>query len=224
VMLGKVSTTMEGSPPDGLKEKLLRKMPQVQTYGEASYFYSLMTGRRLHRTHWTTLPMPEESKDHVDQFARRANAHQGFIITDSNGNTFDDDFDNIDKENSNYEPNDGTSHDNESYNDDSSHDDSDGVSHDDPEDSDDNSDDNNSVHPPSLVNQPRRQRNTPLARVNDDESDDESLNEDGEDIDNGDDEENGNNKEVERTIEEAGNAGVGDEDDNEDEDDDKEPN
>jgi hypothetical protein len=33
------------------------------------YFYSLMTGMRLHRTHWTELPMPAEVKDRVHALA-----------------------------------------------------------------------------------------------------------------------------------------------------------
>jgi hypothetical protein len=36
------------------------------------YFYSLLSGRRLHRTHWTELPMPDEVKDRVHVLARRA--------------------------------------------------------------------------------------------------------------------------------------------------------
>jgi hypothetical protein len=39
------------------------------------YFYSLMSGQRLHRTHWTELPMPAKVKDRVRGLARRANAH-----------------------------------------------------------------------------------------------------------------------------------------------------
>jgi hypothetical protein len=36
------------------------------------YFYSLMSGKRLHRTHWTELPMPAEVKDRVHALARSA--------------------------------------------------------------------------------------------------------------------------------------------------------
>jgi hypothetical protein len=53
------------------------------------YFYSLMSGRRLHRTHWTELPMPTEVKDRVHNLALRANAHRGLTFTDSDGNDLD---------------------------------------------------------------------------------------------------------------------------------------
>ncbi len=33
------------------------------------YFFSLMTGKRLHRTHWTELPMPAEVKDRIHALA-----------------------------------------------------------------------------------------------------------------------------------------------------------
>jgi hypothetical protein len=64
------------------------------------YFYSLMTGQRLHRTHWTELPMPAEVKDRVHALARRAKAQRGLRFTDSDDNDLDalylDDDDNSD--------------------------------------------------------------------------------------------------------------------------------
>jgi hypothetical protein len=53
------------------------------------YFYSLMSGKRLHRTHWTELPMPAEVKDRVHALARRAHATRGLTFTDSHGNDLD---------------------------------------------------------------------------------------------------------------------------------------
>jgi hypothetical protein len=54
------------------------------------YFYSLLSGRRLHRTHWTELPMPAEAKDRVHALARRANARRGLTFTDSHNNDLDE--------------------------------------------------------------------------------------------------------------------------------------
>jgi hypothetical protein len=53
------------------------------------YFYSVMSGQRLHRTHWTELPMHAEVRDRVHALARRANANRGLTFTDSNGNDLD---------------------------------------------------------------------------------------------------------------------------------------
>jgi hypothetical protein len=53
------------------------------------YFYSLMSGRRLHRTYWTELPMPAEVRDRVHALARRANANRGLTFTDSDGTNLD---------------------------------------------------------------------------------------------------------------------------------------
>jgi acetolactate synthase regulatory subunit len=64
------------------------------------YFYSLMTGRHLHRTHWTELPMPTKVKDRVHALARRANANQGLVFTDLDALFPDDD------EYSDYDPDD----------------------------------------------------------------------------------------------------------------------
>jgi hypothetical protein len=50
------------------------------------YFCSLMSGQRLHRTHWTELPMPAEVRDRVHALPRRANAKVGLKFTDSDGN------------------------------------------------------------------------------------------------------------------------------------------
>ena len=55
------------------------------------YFYSLLTGRRLHRTRWTPLPMPADVIDRVHAFARRARVARGITFTDSRGAPFPDD-------------------------------------------------------------------------------------------------------------------------------------
>ena len=74
------------------------------------YFYSLMSGQRLHRTHWTELPMPAEVRDRVHGLARRANAKVGLTFTDSDGRNLDllyppDDDDN----DSDFDPDDASS-------------------------------------------------------------------------------------------------------------------
>jgi hypothetical protein len=71
------------------------------------YFYSLATGGRLNRTHWTKLPMPDSVRDRVHTLARRARADQGLTFTNGDGNDLDlrypeDDDDN----NSDYDPDD----------------------------------------------------------------------------------------------------------------------
>jgi hypothetical protein len=53
------------------------------------YFYSLMTGQRLHRTHWTELPMPAKVKDRVQALARCAKAHRGLRFTGRDDNDLD---------------------------------------------------------------------------------------------------------------------------------------
>jgi hypothetical protein len=53
------------------------------------YFYSLASGIRLHRTHWTALPMSEAVKDRVHALARRASADKGLTLTDSDGRDLD---------------------------------------------------------------------------------------------------------------------------------------
>jgi hypothetical protein len=71
------------------------------------YFYSLMSGKRLHRTHWTALPMPAEVKDRVHALARRARANRGLTFTDSAGNDLDDILlDSDDGTDSDYDPDD----------------------------------------------------------------------------------------------------------------------
>ena len=69
------------------------------------YFFSLMTGKRLHRTHWTELPMPAEVKDRVHALARRANAYRGLAFTDSDDNDLDALFPD-DDDDSDYDPDD----------------------------------------------------------------------------------------------------------------------
>jgi hypothetical protein len=53
------------------------------------YFYSLMSGQGLHRTHWTELPMPAEVRGRVYALTQRANAKIGLKFTDSDGNDLD---------------------------------------------------------------------------------------------------------------------------------------
>jgi hypothetical protein len=91
------------------------------------YFYSLMSGQRLHRTHWTELPMPAEVTTRVHALAHRAHANRGLTFTDSHGNDLDllhpdDDGDDAD---SDHDP----AHDDDDNDDSStSSDDSDGAS------------------------------------------------------------------------------------------------
>ena len=54
------------------------------------YFYSLLSGGKIHRTHWTDVPMPEDVKDRLHAMARRAKADQGLSFTDSAGTNLDD--------------------------------------------------------------------------------------------------------------------------------------
>jgi hypothetical protein len=75
-------------------------------------FCSLMSGQRLHQTHWTEFPMPAEVKDRVHGLARRANAHRGLKFTDTEGNDLDllfppsdDDDGDDDDDDSDYDPN-----------------------------------------------------------------------------------------------------------------------
>jgi hypothetical protein len=53
------------------------------------YFYSQMSGKRLHRTHWTELALPAKVKDRLPVLARRAHATGGLTFTDSHGNDLD---------------------------------------------------------------------------------------------------------------------------------------
>jgi hypothetical protein len=71
------------------------------------FFYSLVTGQRLQRTHWIELPMPDSVKDRVHTMARRANADNGLRFTDSDGNDLDvlyPDGDAADDNDADYDP------------------------------------------------------------------------------------------------------------------------
>ena len=69
------------------------------------YFYSLMSGKRLHRTNWTKLPMPAEVLDRVHVLAHQAQAHRGLTFTDSDGNDLDAVLsDSDDDSDSNFDP------------------------------------------------------------------------------------------------------------------------
>ena len=54
------------------------------------FFYSLLSGEKIHRTHWTDVPMPEDVKDRLHAMARRAKADQGLSFTDRTGTDLDD--------------------------------------------------------------------------------------------------------------------------------------
>ncbi len=105
------------------------------------YFYSLMSGQRLHRTHWTELPMPAEVKDRVHALARCANAKRGLTFTDSDGRNLDLLYPDADDDNdSDYDPDDDDDDDDE-------HDDDDHEEapvDDDADDSDDDDDEDDS--------------------------------------------------------------------------------
>ena len=75
---------------------------------QSYYFYSLLSGMRLHRTHWTPLPMPAEVQDRVHALARHANAHRGLSFTDGHGNDLDELFPDDDSD-SDFEPDDDAS-------------------------------------------------------------------------------------------------------------------
>jgi hypothetical protein len=49
------------------------------------YFYSLTTGRRLNRNHWTDLPMPAEVIERVHQLADQGKAPDGLAFADRTG-------------------------------------------------------------------------------------------------------------------------------------------
>jgi hypothetical protein len=49
------------------------------------YFYSLTTGRRLSRNHWTNLPMPAEVIERVHQLADQGNAPHGLSFANRTG-------------------------------------------------------------------------------------------------------------------------------------------
>jgi hypothetical protein len=83
--------------------------PALRPTGNAQgvyYFYSLMSGQRIHRTGWTKLPMPAEVQDRVHTLARRANATRGLTFTDSDGRDLDTLFPaSYDDDDSDYDPN-----------------------------------------------------------------------------------------------------------------------
>ena len=53
------------------------------------YFVSLLTGKRINRRSWTSLPMPEEAVNQVHRLARRANATKKLTFTDVNNEDLD---------------------------------------------------------------------------------------------------------------------------------------
>jgi hypothetical protein len=63
------------------------------------YFYSLTTGKRVNRNHWTKLPMPAEVIDRVHQLARRDKVTGGLVVEGRNVVEDDDD-------DSDFDPND----------------------------------------------------------------------------------------------------------------------
>ena len=54
------------------------------------YLYSLYSGRRLHRTHWTKLPMPAEVQARLSTFVKRGNAHKGLLFNNGADQNYDD--------------------------------------------------------------------------------------------------------------------------------------
>jgi hypothetical protein len=82
--------------------------PTDNAQGGGYYFYSLATGMRLNRTHWTELPMPDTVKDRVHALARRANADKGLVFHDSDGNDLNIMYptDAADDDDSDYDPED----------------------------------------------------------------------------------------------------------------------
>ena len=54
------------------------------------YFFSLYSGRRIHRTHWTVLPMTEEVKNRLLFFCQRGKAQRGLIFHDGEGRDIND--------------------------------------------------------------------------------------------------------------------------------------
>ena len=72
------------------------------------FFYSLTTGRRISRNHWTILPMPAEVINRVHTLARRDKATTGVSFADRAGNAFaaDDESDASDDDDSTYDPDD----------------------------------------------------------------------------------------------------------------------
>ena len=54
------------------------------------FFYSLLSRKKIHRTHWTDVPMHEDVKDRLHAMARRAKADQGLSFADVAGKNLDD--------------------------------------------------------------------------------------------------------------------------------------
>lgn len=54
------------------------------------YFYSLTSGQRLNRNHWTALPMPNDVIDHIRRICRRENANPGLVFGDRDNIPVDD--------------------------------------------------------------------------------------------------------------------------------------
>jgi hypothetical protein len=71
------------------------------------YFYSLATGRRLNRNHWTSLPMPAEVIDRVHELSNQAPGAPMIEFANRAGVPFDDDDlqDNDNGDDDEYNPN-----------------------------------------------------------------------------------------------------------------------
>ena len=57
------------------------------------YYYSLTTGRRLHRRKCTPIPMPQEVVDRVHSIAQRQRTQDGILFTRADGSLFEDPID-----------------------------------------------------------------------------------------------------------------------------------
>jgi hypothetical protein len=135
------------------------------------YFYSLATGRRLNRNHWTELPMPKEVIDRVHTFARRSNANRNLLFAWRDGTPIEDDAN--DSDDDDYEPED------EEYDTDSE-DDSDDSSQD--EDDDDHDGDDEPIDaldlPIAGVLEANRNANEVAVAENENENENEAANDD----------------------------------------------
>ncbi len=79
------------------------------------YFMSLSSGRRLNRSHWTELPMPQEVIDRVHILARRSNAPRDLTFAWRDGTEIqDDDGENSEDDDADYIPDDTSSAGNDS--------------------------------------------------------------------------------------------------------------
>lgn len=54
------------------------------------YFFNLMTGKIVRRSHWTSLPMPADVIDRIHSWARRSAADKGLIFAYRNGDAIPD--------------------------------------------------------------------------------------------------------------------------------------